>query len=351
MSVKAIQLSIFDILNDYRFVIRKPIRLIEFFAGYGSQKLALEYLGVEHESHRICEWCVPSIQAYKEIHYPNVNKDFTQAYSFETIVEYLTDLGISNDWNKPMEENAIKRKGEKWCRDVLNNIIITKNLVNIQRVKAKHLAVTENDKYTYLLTYSFPCQDISICGKMQGFTDTSTRSGMLWEVGRILEELHEQGKHIDVLLMENVTGVHNKKNIEDWKKWLSILENLGYSNFYEDLNAADFLIPQNRKRCFMVSIYDPEHKYHFSFPKPLELELRLKHLLEKNVDEKYFLSSKIVSYYEEHTEEQKEKGNGFRFEPQERENIKVSKTVNTRFGNRMDDTYIYDTGTNSSVEK
>lgn len=152
MGVRAIQLSIFDILEDYKYVIRKPIRLIEFFAGYGSQKLALDYLKVPNESHRICEWCVPSIQAYKEIHYPNVNTDFTAKYDFETIVQHLYALGISNDWNKPMDEKAIRRKGETWCREALNNIIITKNLVNIQRVKGEHLRVEEQDKFTYLLT-------------------------------------------------------------------------------------------------------------------------------------------------------------------------------------------------------
>lgn len=93
--------------------------------------------------------------------------------------------------------------------------------------------------------------------------------------------------------MENVTQVHSKKNIEDFKKWTNFLESLGYSNYYQDLNAKNYGIPQNRDRTFMVSLLG---NYYYEFPKPFKLELRLKDMLEDEVDEKYFLSDKMIEY-------------------------------------------------------
>ena len=119
-----------------------------------------------------------------------------------------------------------------------------------------------------------------------------------------------------VLLMENVPQVIGQKNIKDFQKWRSKLESLGYSNFVQLLNAKDYGIPQNRNRCFMVSILGD---YHYSFPKKKKLELKLKDMLEDKVDEKYYLSNDMIQYFLANSEMQKEKGNGFRFEPFERE--------------------------------
>lgn len=118
-----------------------------------------------------------------------------------------------------------------------------------------------------------------------------TRSGLLWEVERILDEC--EGELPQILLMENVPQVIGKKNIKDFQLWRSKLEKLGYSNYVELLNAKNYGIPQNRNRCFMVSILG---KYHYSFPKKKKLELRLKDMLEEKVDEKYYLSDKGVAY-------------------------------------------------------
>lgn len=177
--------TIFDfLLEEYR---PKEIRLIELFAGYGSQNLALKYLGANYEHFKICEWATKSIQAYNDMHIQDYT-DYSKSLTKEQVVDYLFKLGISFNYNEPMSLQQIKNKGEKWCRNVYNNIKATNNLVNIQNVHADDLEITEQDKYDYLLTYSFPCQDLSLAGKMKGMADTSTRSGMLWEVGRILQE-------------------------------------------------------------------------------------------------------------------------------------------------------------------
>lgn len=145
------QTNMFEFMYE-TYKIKTKIKLIEFFAGYGSQNLSLKFLGANYEHHRICEWATKSIQAYNDIHIQDYT-DYSQCCSFEEVLNYLFKKGISMNYNEPMTLEQIKRKGEKWCRNVYNNIIATKNLVNIQQVKAKDLDITDKDEYTYLLTY------------------------------------------------------------------------------------------------------------------------------------------------------------------------------------------------------
>ena len=294
------QTTIFDMLYP-KYKIVKPIRLIEFFAGYGSQALALKYLGVPFEHWKICEWAVKSIQAYKDIHcefdetYPPILESQTK----EKMVNYLYNKGISSNYNEPMTREQINRLSEQQLKTIWNNIMITHNLVNIQQVKGKDLEIIDTNKYDYILTYSFPCQDLSLAGKGKGMSDTSTRSGMLWEVERILTECKELGTLPQILLMENVPQVHSEDNIDDFYKWQLRLEELGYKNYMQDLIATDHGIPQTRNRCFMISILGD---YSYTFPKPIPLELRLKDMLEDNVDEKYYLPDKYyknIEYFKE----------------------------------------------------
>lgn len=123
---------------------------------------------------------------------------------------------------------------------------------------------------------------------MAGFSDTSTRSGMLWEVERILKECKDKP---DVLLMENVPLIHSQDNIGDFNKWIQSLESMGYKNYWQDLIATDYGIPQTRNRTFMVSVLG---NYKYTFPKPIPLKLKLKDMLEEDVDEKYYLSEKMI---------------------------------------------------------
>ena len=118
---------------------------------------------------------------------------------------------------------------------------------------------------------------------------SSTRSGLLWEVERLLIECNElNGNLPQILIMENVPQVHAEQNRDDFRKWIMFLEGLGYSNFYDDLNAKDYGIPQNRERTFMVSCLG---EYYYDFPPKQDLELRLKDMLEDDVDEKYYIDN------------------------------------------------------------
>lgn len=274
-----------NLFTQLNYKIDKPIKLIQLFAGYGSQALALKYLNVPFIDHKICEWAVPSIQAYKDLHFPTDNNDYSVGVG---LVEALYNYGISMDYNTPMTKDQIKRKGVEWCKRVYNNIIATHNLVNICNVKGSDLEI--DNEHCNIITYSFPCQDLSLAGKLAGLGE-GTRSGLLWEVGRLLNECVIKP---DILIMENVPQVHNQTNIEDFNKWCDMLADMGYVNFWKDLNAKNYGIPQNRNRTFMVSIYSPNEYVNYDFPEGKPLALKLKDLLEGNVDEKYYLSIKQI---------------------------------------------------------
>lgn len=290
------QISIFD--GDKPLKITKPIRLIELFAGYGSQSLALKYLGVPFEHWKIAEWAVKSIQAYKDMHFENDDCDYSKAYSVDELVDMLFAKSISADYNSPMSKEQIKRMGEQKIRTVYNNIIATNNLVSVCNIHGKDLEITDTDKYTYIMTYSFPCQDLSKAGKTMGMAKGSgTRSGMLWEVERMLDELYNGGGEKalpQILIMENVPDVIGSNNIKHFAQWVKKLEQIGYTSKWQCLNAKDYGVPQNRDRCFMVSWLG---NHYYDFPTPIKLEKRLKDVLETNVDEKHYLSSDIIKYF------------------------------------------------------
>lgn len=155
------------------------------------------------------------------------------------------------------------------------------NLGDISKIKVDD--IPEHD----LFTYSFPCQDISVAGATKGIERGKTRSGLLYECERIIE--HCKPKY---LLMENVKNLVGKKFKPQFDEWLRYLEGLGYTNYWQVLNAKDYGIPQNRERVFVVSILG-EHKP-YKFPEKIKLEKKVKDLLESDVNPKYYLSEEMV---------------------------------------------------------
>lgn len=229
------QLDIFDYIRE-PISITNPIRLIELFAGYGSQAMALERIGADFEHYRVVEFDKYAIASYNAVH----GTDFPA--------------------------------------------------MDITKVHAEDLNICDTNAFTYLLTYSFPCTDLSVAGKQMGMSKGSgTRSGLLWEVERILTEIRDgNGELPQILFMENVPQVHGKKNIEDFKKWIDFLESLGYTNYWQDLNAKNYGVAQNRNRCFMFSFLG---NYNYKFPQPIPLQKKLKDYLEEDVDEKYYINN------------------------------------------------------------
>ena len=229
------QMTLFDFMRE-PVSITKPIRLIELFAGYGSQAMALKRIGAKFEHYRVVEFNKYAIASYNAVH----GTDFPT--------------------------------------------------MDITKVHAEDLNICDTNAFTYLLTYSFPCTDLSVAGKQAGMSKGSgTRSGLLWEVERILTEIRDSnGELPQILFMENVPQVHGKKNIEDFKKWIDFLEGLGYTNYWQDLNAKNYGVAQNRNRCFMFSFLG---NYTYKFPQPIPLQKKLKDYLEEDVDEKYYINN------------------------------------------------------------
>ena len=207
----------------------KPLRLIELFAGIGSQTQALKNIGVPHKVVAISEIDKYAITSYTAIH------------------------GEPN------------------------------NLGDIKEIKE----LPDAD----LWTYSFPCQDISVAGKGAGIKE-GTRSGLLFEVERLLKVAAENNTLPKYLLLENVKNLVSKKFKADFDAWLKVLEDLGYTNYWQILNAKDYGIPQNRERVFCVSIRG-EHKP-FAFPEKQELTLRLRDMIDPVVEERFYLKESTI---------------------------------------------------------
>ena len=185
------------------------------------------------------------------------------------------------------------------------------------------------DERVDLITYGFPCQDISNAGKQKGFTDENgerTRSGLFFEALRIIEDYKPK-----FAIAENVKALTSKKFTEEFKIVLDGLDQAGYNNYWQVLNAKDYGVPQNRERVFIISIRKDIDKG-FTFPQPIPLELRLKDILEDQVDEKYYLSEKLSSGLIKHKEIHKAKGNGFGANFNDPDTTEVSATISARYG-------------------
>lgn len=280
------QLDIFD-LTLPTFRINKPIRLIELFAGIGSQAMALRDLGADFECYRISEWEVNANRSYKAVHHPDDNAEYSRKFEkFKWLARVLYEYGISADGKTRLTLKEIRNRGEKWCRRAYDEFRANHNIGSVTNAHALDLRIVNTDKYCYIMTYSFPCQDLSVAGRQKGMAKGSgTRSGLLWEVERLLQECDALPQ---VLLMENVPQVHNKANMPDFQKWIDFLVSKGYSNYWQDLNSIDYGVAQNRGRCFMVSVLG---KWNYKFPQPMPLEKKLKDYLEDEVDEKYYINN------------------------------------------------------------
>ena len=261
----------------------KKIKVIELFAGVGSQAMALRNIGIDYEVIGISEIDKFAIKSYEAIH------------------------------------------GE------------VHNFGDISKI--------EKLPYCDLLTYSFPCQDLSVAGHQTGISK-DTRSGLLLEVKRLLLKAKENGTLPKYLLLENVKNLVGKKFIKDFERWLSFLNNLGYYSNWEVLNAKDYGVPQNRERIFVVSSLE---NMHYKFPKPVELESKMKDLLEEKVDDKYYLSEKLLKYFSD-----MKNRNGFtrgeKFNPRKLENCNTAFAITTRAGARATDNYIIQLGNLKNTE-
>jgi DNA (cytosine-5)-methyltransferase 1 len=262
------------------------------FSGIGSQKQGIEDSGVWN-----CEVIATSdidkdtIVSYSAIH-NGLTDEMVATYSDYPSEEAMRDELISKNigYNSKTKTNPIaKMKGDKlrkhWLATKLSN-----NLGDISKI--------ESLPYADFWTYSFCCQDISVAGKQAGIIKGQTRSGLLYEVERLLEVAKLNNNLPKYLMLENVKNLVGKKFKSQFDDWLKRLSDLGYNTYWKVTNAKDCGIPQNRERVFAISIRKDIDNVTFEFPIPFDNGLRLKDMLEDVVDEKYFLSDFVPSRFQ-----------------------------------------------------
>ena len=264
------------------------------------------------------------VVSYAAIHCGLTNElieNYESYPSKEEMVEQLTQKRLGYDFKKdePYDWVKLARKKNKtkgiekyWLADHISH-----NLGDMMQIKSL--------PNCNMLTYSTPCTDLSIAGKQEGLkwtcqdcgyeydpskldVDTryicpncysynikSTRSGLLYEVERLLVKAKENNNLPQFLLMENVDALVSKKYIDSFNDWVGRLDNLGYNSYFQTINAKNTGVPQNRNRIFCISILKDVDTKQFEFPKPFDTGIRLKDLLETDEDvlEKYFLSDEV----------------------------------------------------------
>jgi DNA (cytosine-5)-methyltransferase 1 len=211
------------------------MKLISLFSGIGAFEKALANLNIDHEVVNYCEFDKYASESYSAIH--GIDKRLN--------LGDITKVDIASL--------------EQGCAD--------------------------------LITYGFPCQDISNAGKQKGFEDENgnlTRSGLFFYATAIIGRIQPR-----IAICENVKALTGKKFEKEFKIVLDTLDEMGYNNYWQVLNAKDYGIPQNRERVFVVSVRKDIDNGQFNFPKPFNLEKKLADLLEPEVDEKYYLSDKV----------------------------------------------------------
>lgn len=230
---------------------------------------------------------------------------------------------------------------DSYC--AIHNVDKSMNLGDITKIDTQALP-----KDIDLITYGFPCQDISLAGKQKGLFNedgSQTRSGLFFEALRIIEDTQPK-----VAIAENVKNLTGKTFKPQFEIVLKSLEEAGYNNYWKVLNAKDYGVPQNRERVFIVSIRKDIDTGRFAFPEGLPLSIRLKDVLDSEVDEKYYLKN-TKDFFIKNSFDMEQKGNGFRFDPHVRKNADIAKTITTRAGGRMDDNFVLDIDSESSTFK
>src|SRR5699024_7593471 len=230
------------------------LRLIETFSGIGSQLHALKNSNIEHSVEAIVEWEISAMYAYDIMHNGPQNIKKYRHHTKRSLVEKLKEYNLSNNGSSSMSNRSLLSMNMGQLKALLHSIERTNNFVDITRINALDLPTAD------ILTYSFPCQDLSVSGNWHrnfgGINrEANNRSTLLWEIERLLKEYVTYDKSLPrFLLMENVSNILSDKHIGNFREWQSFLESLGYTNQVYTLDARNFGIPQSRVRTYMISV-------------------------------------------------------------------------------------------------
>lgn len=236
-----------------------------------------------------------AVVSYAAVHC-GLTKEMIESYSDYPSREEMADqlksinLGYEPEKNKTYDWSKLARRKSNDIEKYWLACKLSNNLGDISKI--------EKLPYADLWTCSFPCTDISLAGKMKGLSPSdSTRSSLLWENIRLLKTAKEDETLPKYIMFENVKNLVGKKFINDFNNLLSVLEELGFNSYWKVLNAKNCGVPQNRERVFVISIRKDIDNGAFNFPKPFDTGVRLKDVLDENVDEKYYLSEDVQSRF------------------------------------------------------
>ena len=293
----------------------KTFSMIELFSGIGAQERALRQLKILYRIINTCDCDKDAVLSYAAMRF-DMDKA-TKEYQFPTqdkMIEELQNKGFGYDFMKGKHtitnRTPINKLKKYYIADKLSN-----NLGDISKV--------ERLPYADIVTYSFPCTDLSVAGRGEGMVNkcscgyswpidfsnnseslicpscgakvkSSTRSGLLGQVQRLLAVSKKENTLPKYLLLENVKNLVGKKFKPQFDAWIRWLDSIGYNTYYQVLNSKNFGIPQNRERIFALSIRKDVDNGNFKFPEQIPLTTRLKDILENTVDEKYYLSGDKV---------------------------------------------------------
>ena len=289
----------------------EQISMIELFSGIGAQERALRQLGLPYEVKHTCDCDANAVLSYAAMRHDfDKELDEFEFPSQDEMIEYLQSKNLGYDFQKG-KHSITKRTPIPKLKQYYLADRLSRNLGDISKV--------ERLPYSDLWTYSYPCTDLSVAGKGEGMVNKcdkcehtwpidfekpstnnicpkcgnidikSTRSGLLGQVQRLLTVSHNEGTLPKYLLLENVQNLVGSKFKPQFDAWVNWLDLIGYNTYYKVINGKHMGIPQNRERIFAISIRKDVDTKGYTFPETIPLEIRLKDILEKSVDEKYYL--------------------------------------------------------------